>query len=184
MLLKTNVKVFNLLSRTNETRHIEWYETCKCKCKLDASICNNKQRWNNDKCRCECKELIDKGVCNKGPIWNPSNCECECHKSCDVGAYLDYENCKWRKKLVDKLVDECIENVEEVKRAKITSAKEGKDKHKCSSCTPYMMLFAILFTMNIGIGSCFLYFHWYLKEDVTCVKFGTRTQWNCIQATI
>ena len=25
-----NVKVFNLMSRTNETRHIEWYETCKC----------------------------------------------------------------------------------------------------------------------------------------------------------
>ena len=97
---------------------------------------------------------------------------------------LNYKNCKWRKKLVDKLVDECIENFEEVKRAQITSAKEGKNKHKCSSCTPYIMLFAILFTINIGIGSCFLYFHWYLKEDVTCVKFGTRTQWNCIQATI
>ena len=26
-----NVRVFNLKSRTNETRHIEWYETCKCK---------------------------------------------------------------------------------------------------------------------------------------------------------
>ena len=26
-----NVKVFNLMSRTNETRHIEWHETCKCK---------------------------------------------------------------------------------------------------------------------------------------------------------
>ena len=25
-----NVKVFNLISRTNETRHIEWHETCKC----------------------------------------------------------------------------------------------------------------------------------------------------------
>ena len=24
-------------------RHIEWHETCKCKCRLDASICNNKQ---------------------------------------------------------------------------------------------------------------------------------------------
>ena len=23
-----NVKVFNLMSRTNETRHIEWHETC------------------------------------------------------------------------------------------------------------------------------------------------------------
>ena len=39
-----NVKVFNLMSRTNETRHIKWHETCKCKCRLDASACNNKQR--------------------------------------------------------------------------------------------------------------------------------------------
>ena len=32
---------------------------------VNASVYNNKQRWNNDKCRCECTELIDKGVCNK-----------------------------------------------------------------------------------------------------------------------
>ena len=50
-----NVKVFNLMPRTNETRHIEWHETCKCKCKLDGSVCNNKQRWTDDKCRSECK---------------------------------------------------------------------------------------------------------------------------------
>ena len=37
-----NIKVFNLMSRTNETRHIEWYETCKCECKFGANICNNK----------------------------------------------------------------------------------------------------------------------------------------------
>ena len=30
------------MSRTNETRHIKWHEICKCKCRLDASICNNK----------------------------------------------------------------------------------------------------------------------------------------------
>ena len=40
------VKVFNLMSRTNETRHIEWYEACKCECKFGANVCNNKQRWN------------------------------------------------------------------------------------------------------------------------------------------
>ena len=56
------------MSRTNETRHIKWHETCKCKCRLDASVCNNKQRWNNDKCQCECKELNDKGICDKGYI--------------------------------------------------------------------------------------------------------------------
>ena len=54
-----NVKAFQELMsilRTNETRYIKWHETCKCKCKLDASVCNNKQRWNYIKCRCECKE--------------------------------------------------------------------------------------------------------------------------------
>ena len=50
-----NVRAFSLMPRTNETRHIKWHETCKYKCRLDASVCNNKQRWNNDKCRCECK---------------------------------------------------------------------------------------------------------------------------------
>ena len=81
------------------------------------------------KCRCECKELIDKGVCDKGFIWNPSNCERECDKACDIGEYLDYENCKCRKKLVDKLVDECTETVEEVKLAKITLA-ENENSYK------------------------------------------------------
>ena len=85
-LKNKNVKVFNLMSRTNETRHIKSHETCKCKCRLDASVCNNEQGWDNDKCRCECKELFEKGICNKGFIWNPSNCEY------DVINYVMLEN--------------------------------------------------------------------------------------------
>ena len=50
-----NVKAFNLMSRTNETRQIKWHKKCKCICRLDKIICNNKQ-----KCRCDCKKLIDK----------------------------------------------------------------------------------------------------------------------------
>ena len=84
-----NVKVFNLMPITNKTRHIKWHETCKYKYRLDASVCNNKQCWNDDKCRFECKELIGKGVCDRGYIWNPSICECQCDKSCDAGEYLD-----------------------------------------------------------------------------------------------
>ena len=38
-----DVKVFNLMSRTNETRHIERHKTCKCKFRLDVSVCNYKQ---------------------------------------------------------------------------------------------------------------------------------------------
>ena len=63
-----NVKLFNLMSRTNETRHVEWHKTCKCKCGLDVSVYNSKKRWSKDKWRCECKELIDKGMCDKGFI--------------------------------------------------------------------------------------------------------------------
>ena len=35
-----------------------------------------------------------------------------CKNHVDFGEYLDYENCKARKKLVDKLVEECTENAE------------------------------------------------------------------------
>ena len=58
--------------------------------------------------------------CDKGFIWNSSNCECGCDKSCDVEEHLDCEDCKCRKGLVDKLVEECSGNIDEVKIAGIT----------------------------------------------------------------
>ena len=139
-----NVKVFNLMSRTNETRHIKWHETCKCICRLDKIICNSKQRWNEDKCRCECKELIDKGACDKRFIFNPSNCECECDKSCNIGEYLDYSNCKCRKKLVDPLVEECTENINETKLVEKTLDKnENKNNYEHNSCRVYIILMMV-----------------------------------------
>ena len=168
-----NVKVFDLMSRTNETRFIEWYETCKCECKFRGNLCNVKQRWNKNKCRCVCKELIDKGVCDKGFIWNPSNYECECDKACDIGEYLDNENCEYRKKLVYKLVDECTETVEEVKLAKTTLAK-NESGNKYSSCTVYIALMIIVFIIFTGFTTYFVYCNWSLmKNNVSCIKFGT-----------
>ena len=176
------------MSRTNERRHIEWHEMSKCKCRLHASVCNNKQRLNDNKCRCECKELIDKGVWNKGSTWNPSNCEFECDKSCDVGEYLDYENCNCWKKLVDKLVErssaeECTENIDEVKverssaeectektdEVKIAECNSVKNIHKCNSCTLYIVLLSIIFTINIGIATYFVYYKYMNcnKENVS-----------------
>ena len=147
-----NVKVFNLMLRTNETRHIKWHETCKSRCRLDAIASNNKQRWNSDKSRCECKELIDKDEYHKGYARNSNNCESECDKACDVGEYLDYEckkkimNCKYKKSLVDNLVDKCDENSDEVKIV-------SKSKNKCNFCISYIVLFSISFTINVGIGA-------------------------------
>ena len=149
------VKVFNLMSRTNERRHIKWHETCKCECRLDASVCNNKQRWDDDKCWCEYKELIDKCVCDIGYIWNPSNCECECDKSCDVADYLDYENCKCRKRLVDRLVEEYAENIDE---AKLTEVALFEHVNECvCSYTVCTVLGVIALTICIGISPYFVY---------------------------
>ena len=38
-----NVKVFNLISRTKETKNIKWHETCKCECRLNSIVCSDKQ---------------------------------------------------------------------------------------------------------------------------------------------
>ena len=59
-------KVFNIMSKSNETRHIPW------------QFCNNTQRCKYENCRCGCKELIGKGICDTGFIWNPSSSEYEC----------------------------------------------------------------------------------------------------------
>ena len=156
-----NVRVFNLMSRNNETRHIKWHKTCKCIYRLDKIICNSKQRWNEDKCRCECKELIDKGVCDKEYVWNPSNCECESDKSCNIGEYLDYSNCKCKKAVVDQLVEECTENINETKLVKVTVENENKDS--CCSYVVYKMVFIIFVMINIVIIVYYLY-HLYVNR--------------------
>ena len=157
------------MSRTNETRHIKGHEMCKCKCRLDASVCNNKQKWHEDKCRWVRKELIDKGACNKGFIWNPSNCECQYDKSFDVGEYLDYKNCKCRKRLDDKLVEKCRENIDEVKMAGITLFEQG-NVCKCY-CTIYVVLIAIIFTISIGIGTYFVYYKYMNYDKETGARY-------------
>ena len=142
------------MSRTNETKNITWHETCKCECRLNAIVCNEKQRWNNDNCQCECKELIHKGVCDKNFIWNPSNFEFGCNKAYDFSEYLDYKNCICNKRLVNKLVEECNETIDE---EKLTPA-ENENSHKCKSWTVYIVLFSILFIISVEIGAHFVYY--------------------------
>ena len=155
-----NVKVFNLMSRIIETRHIKWHESFKCICRSDKVIYNSKQRWNEINVD-ECKELIDKEVCDKEFIWNPSNWECECDKSCSISEYLDYSNCKCRKKLVDPLVEECTENIDETRLVNITI--ENENIGRCNSYVVYKVLFFIFFVIIIVISIYFVY-HKYVNR--------------------
>ena len=79
VIKRVNMQVYNFLMRLNETRNVLWHESCKCVCKLNSSVCNNKQIWNDDTCRCGCNEdFTDIISCDKGYMWNPSICECQC----------------------------------------------------------------------------------------------------------
>ena len=152
-----NVKVFNLMSRINETRQIIWHETCKCVCRLTSAVCNSGQIWSEDKCRYECKEdLINKMVCDKVYIWNPSSCACECDKLCDIGQYLDYKNYVCRKSLVDKLVEECINVIDS---DTIYNKTLSIDPNDCPSRTPYIVLFIVFLSISVKISGVFVCFH-------------------------
>ena len=76
-----NIKVVNLTSKTNETKHMKWYE--------------------------------------------------------------NYENCKCRKKLVDKLGEECSEEIDGNKM--IYNGALNVYEKVCNSCEIYIILFAIAF---------------------------------------
>ena len=74
----------------------------------------------------------------------------ECDKNCDIGEYLDHENCKCRKKLVDKLIDECTETIEEIKLANVTFT-ENENNYEHISCKFYIVLMIVVFIIFTGI---------------------------------
>ena len=52
------------------------------------------------------------------------------------------------------------------------------------SCSICVVLGVIALAISIGIGAYLDYSRRCLKKDINRVKFGTGTQWNCIQTTI
>ena len=106
-------------------------------------------------------------MCDGGFIWNPGNCECECDKSCDIGEYLDYKNCKCRKIIIDKLIEEGSENIDgnEMLYNKTLNVIPldviplNDYKKVGSSCTIYIVLFAVFLITSICICCVFIYFY-------------------------
>ena len=93
---------------------------------------------------------------------NPRNCECVYDKSSNVGEYLDYTSCKCRKRLIDKLFEECSENINE----KILHSNEINDYEKIyNSCSLYIVFLVIFFILTIIINNILIYFYWYFKKE-------------------
>ena len=73
-------------------RNVSFHKSCKYSCILDKKICNNKQKWNKEKCRCECKE----------------------NKKCDGNSFFDVVSCRYEmKKAAALIVEECKEIIDD-----------------------------------------------------------------------
>ena len=111
---RVNMQVYNFLMRLNETRNVLWHESSKCVCKLNSSVYNNKQIWNDDTCRCDCNEDFAGIInCTKGYMWNLSTCKCQCDTWYKPGQYLDHKNCIYKNKLIGRLTEECTSVINE-----------------------------------------------------------------------
>ena len=81
--------------------------------------------------------------------------------------------------MVDKLVDECTENNDEVKIAKITSRElhsGGHENVRVCSYTICVVLAVIALAISIAISAYFAYFRWYLKKR--CYSYSMELHLN------
>ena len=80
---------------------------------------------------------------------------------------MDYKNCVCRNSIVDKLVKECTKIVNENKiyNETLNTTSSNDSLSDFVSCTPHIVLVAVLLVTSVKISSVFIYFYWYPKKD-------------------
>ena len=124
-----SVKVFDLISKKHVLKIISIHRSCKCGCLLDEKVCNNKHKWNKNKCRCECLEIKK---CEIGTFFNVINCSCEMK---EMAALILEEECD-------------VETNEKIKNKIITIIR------KIENCKPFVassILFVCVLIIVTGI---------------------------------
>ena len=155
IIKRVNIKVYNFLMRLNETRNVLWHESCKCVCRLNSSVCNNKQIWNSDTCRCDCNEDFAGIIsCDKGYTWNTSTCACECDMWCKPGQYLDYKKSVCKNNLIGRVIAECTSLINET----MMNNKKNMDNNDTASI--FIGLFSVVMFIGIVCFCVFAYFKW------------------------
>ena len=167
IIKRINMKVYNFLMRLNETRNVLWHESCKCVCKLNPSVCNDKQIWNSDTCRCDCnKDFAGIISCDKGYTGNPSTCECQCNMWCKPGQYLDHKICICKNKLIGRLIEECTSVINK-------TMTNNKDNIENDNTIAYVFtgLFSVLLIVGIVCFCVFAYFKWFKGKKLFKNKY-------------
>ena len=121
-----------------------------CVYRLDPIICNNKQKWNKEKCRCEC--LVDKKCANKF-LWSPSNCKGEYKKK---AAHLLTEECE---EIIDNKVVPIKKYNKTVSIKKYNKIVSIKENISLDSCKPFLASSVLFLLVSVIITGTFVYFY-------------------------
>ena len=92
-----------------------------------------------------------------------------------MGEYIDYQNCKCRIRITDKLVEECSENIdgnETLDIIPLNAIPLNVYKKVCNYLMVYIVLFVVFLITNICTCCVFIYFYWYFKKDNISTDFS------------
>ena len=159
-----NMQVYNFLMRLKETRNVLWHESCKCVCKLNSSVCNNKQIWNDDTCDTN-EDFAGVLSCDKGYTWNPSFCECQCDKWRKPGQYLDHKSCVCKNKLVGRLIEKCTSVINET----MINNKDSGSNNTLRNV--FIGLFSVAVLIVLICFCVFAYFKWFKGKKLFKNKY-------------
>ena len=153
--------------RLNETYNVLWNESCKCLCKLNSSISNNKQIWNSDTCRCDCNEDFASIISfDKGYTWNPSTGERQCDMWCKPGQYLDHKNCICKNKLIGRVTEERTSVINET----MINNKNNIDNDNTIAYV-FIGSFSLLLLVGIVCFCVFAYSKWFKDNKLFKNKY-------------
>ena len=94
-------------------------------------------------------------------------CECESENSCDVCKYVDYVNCKIRKRMLDRLV---LEFEDEILNTADASFDGKKVMCKNNSLVHFILLIVmpLLLLVDVYINCICCYMRHWIKKSIQC----------------
>ena len=73
---------------------------------------------------------------------------------------------KKKKKIADKLIDECAETIDEMELVNITFT-EDENNYECGSCMVYIVSIIVVILISTGITVYLVYYNWFLIKKNT-----------------
>ena len=96
---------------------------------------------------------------------NPSKCSCEYDKYCEIGQYLNHENCVYRKKVTNHLIEQCNSTVDiEIKNNTLSEKNNSNDN-------TYLILFIVFLELFVVFLIGFIYYCWRRNADKKIKRF-------------